>query len=102
MKLDMQTNYRPVNINLSVEDEQLHISLASLPAECNAVILKLPDGDHPNRLQDLLGHSSIEVTKVYTQLDDVELQEAHSRYSPVDDDVDLLRPPDLQDLEDES
>jgi hypothetical protein len=28
------------------------------------------------------------VTKVYAQFDDVELQEAHYRYSPVDDDWD--------------
>ncbi len=42
------------------------------------------------QLQDLLGHTSIEVTKIYTQFNNAELQEAHARYSPVDDDVDLL------------
>jgi integrase/recombinase XerD len=40
------------------------------------------------QLQDLMGHSSIEVTKIYTQFDSDELQEAHDRYSPVDGDLD--------------
>ena len=40
------------------------------------------------QLQDLMGHCSIEVTKVYTQFDNAELQQTHDRYSPVDDDLD--------------
>ncbi len=39
------------------------------------------------QLQDLLGHSSREVTKIYTQFDDSDLQEAHDRYSPVEEDL---------------
>ena len=35
-------------------------------------------------LQRLLGHSSIEVTRVYVNLGQRELQEAHARESPVD------------------
>jgi integrase/recombinase XerD len=45
------------------------------------------------QLQDLLGHTSIEVTKIYTQFNSAELQEAHDRYSPVEGDVDV--PPSL-------
>jgi integrase/recombinase XerD len=48
-------------------------------------------------LQDLMGHSSIEVTKIYTQFNNAELQEAHDRYSPVDWDLDV--PPSLDDHE---
>lgn len=47
------------------------------------------------QLQDLMGHGSIEVTKIYTQFDDDELQEAHDRYSPIDDDFD--EPPSSED-----
>lgn len=39
------------------------------------------------QLQELLGHTSIEVTKVYATFNDFELQEAHDRYSPVEDDL---------------
>lgn len=46
------------------------------------------------QLQDLLGHSSIEVTKIYAQFNDSELQEAHHRYSPVDEDIDVSSPVD--------
>jgi site-specific recombinase XerD len=35
------------------------------------------------QLQDLMGYSSIDVTKIYTQFDTDELKEAHARYSPV-------------------
>ena len=49
------------------------------------------------QLQDLLGHSTIEVTKIYAQFDDSELQEAHDRYSPVDDDWDISPSSDPQD-----
>ncbi len=40
------------------------------------------------QLQDLMGHSSIEVTKIYAQFNEAELQAAHARYSPVDHDFD--------------
>jgi integrase/recombinase XerD len=46
------------------------------------------------QLQDLLGHSSIEVTKIYAQFNDSELQEAHHRYSPADEDIDVSPPVD--------
>lgn len=39
------------------------------------------------QLQDLMGHSSIEVTKIYACFNTVELQQAHARYSPVDGDL---------------
>ncbi len=39
------------------------------------------------QLQDLMGHSTMEVTKIYVQFDSAELQQAHDRYSPVDDDL---------------
>lgn len=39
------------------------------------------------QLQDLMGHSSIETTKIYTQFNTTELQQAHDRYSPVDGDL---------------
>jgi site-specific recombinase XerD len=39
------------------------------------------------QLQDLLGHSSIEVTKIYARFDDTDLQEAHDQYSPVEEDL---------------
>ena len=45
------------------------------------------------QLQDLLGHTSIEVTKIYTQFNSAELQEAHDHYSPVEGDIDI--PPSL-------
>ena len=45
------------------------------------------------QLQDLLGHTSMEVTKIYTQFNSAELQEAHDRYSPVEGDIDV--PPSL-------
>lgn len=35
------------------------------------------------QLQDLMGHSNIETTKIYAQFNTVELQQAHDRYSPV-------------------
>jgi len=41
-------------------------------------------------LQDLLGHGSIETTKIYAQFNDTELQQAHARYSPVEGDLDVL------------
>lgn len=46
------------------------------------------------QLQDLMGHCSIEVTKIYNQFDSDELQDAHDRYSPVDDDFDDSLSPD--------
>jgi hypothetical protein len=46
-----------------------------------------------------MGHSSIEVTKIYTQFDNDELQEAHDRYSPVDDDFDDSSSPENHDPE---
>lgn len=39
------------------------------------------------QLQDLMGHSSIETTKIYAQFNTTELQQAHDRYSPVDGDL---------------
>ncbi len=39
------------------------------------------------QLQDLLGHSNIEVTKIYARFDDTDLQEAHDQYSPVEEDL---------------
>ncbi len=41
------------------------------------------------QLQDLLGNTSIEVTKIYSQFNSAELQEAHDRYSPVEGDVNV-------------
>jgi len=35
------------------------------------------------QLQDVLGHSRMETTKIYAQFDTDELQQAHNRYSPV-------------------
>lgn len=42
------------------------------------------------QLQELMGHSSIEVTKIYACFNTVELQQAHARYSPVGGDLKLL------------
>jgi site-specific recombinase XerD len=39
------------------------------------------------QLQDLMGHSRMEVTKIYARFDTAQLKEAHDRYSPVDDDL---------------
>jgi len=39
------------------------------------------------QLQGLMGHGDIRVTQVYTRFDDADLQEAHDRYSPVDEDL---------------
>lgn len=39
------------------------------------------------QLQDLMGHSSPETTKIYTVFDTTELQQAHDRYSPVNGDL---------------
>lgn len=39
------------------------------------------------QLQDLMGHSSMETTKVYAVFNTMELQQAHDRYSPVDGDL---------------
>jgi integrase/recombinase XerD len=37
-------------------------------------------------LQDTMGHSDIRVTTIYTKFDDVDLREAHDRYSPLGQD----------------
>ena len=50
-------------------------------------------GNPTAQLQDLMDHCSIEVTKIYTQFDNDELQEAHDRYSPVDGDFDASPSP---------
>jgi site-specific recombinase XerD len=39
------------------------------------------------QLQYLLGHSGIEVTRIYEQFDESDSQEAHDRTSPVEDDL---------------
>jgi site-specific recombinase XerD len=39
------------------------------------------------QLQGLMGHGDIRVTQVYTQFDDADLQAAHDRYSPVEEDL---------------
>lgn len=41
-------------------------------------------------LQDLMGHGSMEVTRIYTRFNDTELRDAHARYSPVEGDLDVL------------
>jgi site-specific recombinase XerD len=33
-------------------------------------------------VQDLMGHSSIRVTKIYSRFDDEDLKAAHNQYSP--------------------
>jgi len=38
-------------------------------------------------VQDLMGHTSIEVTKIYSQFDDEELKQAHDRYSPLNNGI---------------
>lgn len=40
------------------------------------------------QLQDLMGHSSIAVTKIYAQFNTEELKDAHDRYSPAKADLD--------------
>jgi integrase/recombinase XerD len=40
-------------------------------------------GGDISTLMDVMGHSSIEVTKVYLRYDTETLQEEHSKYSPV-------------------
>lgn len=39
------------------------------------------------QLQDLMGHSSPETTKIYASFNTMELQQAHDRYSPVNGDL---------------
>lgn len=39
------------------------------------------------QLQDLLGHSNMETTKIYARFNTMELQQAHDRYSPVNGDL---------------
>ncbi len=38
----------------------------------------------PRHLQGLLGHSTLEMTRRYTQLVEDDLKEAHERFGPVD------------------
>jgi len=54
------------------------------------------------QLQDLMGHSTMEVTKIYAQFDSAELQRAHDHYSPVDDDLTDTPATDNHDPEDDT
>jgi site-specific recombinase XerD len=46
--------------------------------------LSLRAGMNPLHLQELLGHSTLEMTKRYTQMVEDDLKEAHERFGPVD------------------